>query len=103
MFLTSIVKRCIVFVNWKKKTPREEFEPKRNLSCDSAEYIFLVVTGIPSRRYLRDIYKSTSQNANCILSQYFSRSCRIREDLPKTNVKEQFYCLLHPMSKTLVK
>ena len=47
MFLTSIVKRCIVFVNWKKKTPREEFEPKRNLSCDSAEYIFLVVTGIP--------------------------------------------------------
>ena len=40
MFLTSIVKRCIVFVNWKRKTPQEGFEPKRNLSCDSAECFF---------------------------------------------------------------
>ena len=56
MFLISIVKRCIVFVSWKKKTPRGEFEPKRNLSCDSAEYIFLVVTGTPSRRYNFDYF-----------------------------------------------
>ena len=49
MFLISTVKRCIVFVNWKKETAREEFEPTRNLSCDSAEYIFPVVTGNPLR------------------------------------------------------
>ena len=51
MFLISNVKRYIVFVNWKRKTPREEFEPKRNLSCDSAEYIFSLVIRSPSRQY----------------------------------------------------
>ena len=40
MFLISFVKRWIVFVNWKRKTPQEGFEPKRNLSCDSAECFF---------------------------------------------------------------
>ena len=47
----SNVKRCIVFVNWKSKTPREEFEPKRNLSCDSTEYIFSVTIRTRSSQY----------------------------------------------------
>ena len=51
MFFISIVKRCIVFVNWKRKTPREEFEPKGNLSCDSTEYIFSVMIRTPSRQF----------------------------------------------------
>ena len=51
MFLINNVKRCIVFVNWKRKTPREEFEPKRNLSCELAEYIFSVVIRSPLRQY----------------------------------------------------
>ena len=37
MFLIGIVKRCIAFVNQKGKTSLEEFEPKRNPSCDSAQ------------------------------------------------------------------
>ena len=51
MFFISIVKRYIVFVNWKKKTPRQKLEPKRNLSCDSIEYIFSVMIRTPSRQY----------------------------------------------------
>ena len=31
---------------YELETSREEFEPKRNLSCDSAEYIFSVVIRI---------------------------------------------------------
>ena len=38
-------------MNWIRKTPREEFEPKRNLSCDSTEYIFSVTIRTPSRQY----------------------------------------------------
>ena len=51
MFFISNVKKCIAFVNWIRKTPREEFEPKRNLSCDSTEYIFSVTIRTPSRQY----------------------------------------------------
>lgn len=50
MFLINIVKRSIVFVNWKRQTPREEFEPLKNLSCDSAEYVFSAVIRILSRQ-----------------------------------------------------
>ena len=51
MFFIGNVKRCIVFVSWKRKTPQEEFETKRNLSCDSTEYIFSVTIRTPSRQY----------------------------------------------------
>ena len=51
MVFISNVKRCIVFVNWKRKTPRKEFEPKRNLSFDSTEYIFSVTIRTLSRQY----------------------------------------------------
>ena len=54
MFLISIVKRCIAFVNWKRKAPLEEFDPKRYLSCNFAGYISSVVTGTPSRQYYFD-------------------------------------------------
>ena len=49
MFFISNVKRYFVFVNWKRKTPREEFEPNRNLSCDSTKYIFSVTIKTTSR------------------------------------------------------
>ena len=52
MFLINIVKRCIVFVNWKRKTQQEGFETKRNLSCDSAEYVFSQVIKTPSQQYV---------------------------------------------------
>ena len=52
MFLISFIKRCIVFVNWKRKTPQEGFELKRNLSCDSAEYVFSQVIKTPSQQYV---------------------------------------------------
>ena len=52
MILISIVKRCIAFFNWKMRAPREGFEPKKNLSCDSAEYVFSQVIRTPSQHYV---------------------------------------------------
>ena len=54
MFLISIVKIFIVFVNWKRKTQQEGLEPKRNLSRDSAEYVFSQVIKTPSQQYVFD-------------------------------------------------
>ena len=44
-------KKMYFFVNQKRKARLEEFEPKRNPSCDSAQYIFSVMIRTPSRRH----------------------------------------------------
>ena len=69
MFFISNVKRYFVFVNWKRKTPREEFEPNRNLSCDSTKYIFSVTIKTPSRRLLLLSYKSLQNLHNVYVNR----------------------------------
>ena len=51
----SILKRCIVLLNWKRETSREGFEPKRNLSCDSTECFSLLLLSYNSLQNLHKV------------------------------------------------